>query len=129
MAAAGASSGRQRVYDRLVWRNRVVGVLRLLVPLSGSLALAGLSVALYLNAIGGDFSIGSVSLDRDMLVIGAPRYSGRLANGGTYDVTAETARAQVNNLDRLDVTGGTAVLRHGNARQLCLGIEVVTADG
>jgi FAD/FMN-containing dehydrogenase len=25
--------------------------------------------------------------------------------------------------------GGTAVLRHGNARDLCLGLEVVTADG
>jgi FAD/FMN-containing dehydrogenase len=25
--------------------------------------------------------------------------------------------------------GGTAVLRHGNARELCLGLEVVTADG
>lgn len=138
MAAAGASIERQRVYDRLVWRNRTVGLLRLVVPLAGAVALAGLSVALYLNSIAGDFSIGNVSLDRDTLVIASPRYSGLLENGGTYEVAAATARAQVSNLERLNVTDGTAVLRRpdgvvldgkANTAILDSGTQVVTVTG
>jgi lipopolysaccharide export system protein LptC len=111
MAAASASAGRQRVYERLVWRNRLVGLLRLLVPVSGALALGVLGVALYASTIAGDFSIGTTSVDRDTLVIAEPRYSGLLDNGSTYQVGAAAARAVMSALDMLNVTDGTAVLK------------------
>lgn len=118
MSAAGASIGRGRVYDRLVWRNRTVGVLRLFVPIAGLAALGVLGVALYFNSIGSDFSVGRISLDRDTLVVAEPRYSGLLANGSTYQVGADVARAAMAHLDQLDVEGGRAVLTRPDGVEL-----------
>lgn len=94
---------RQALYRGLEWRNRVVGVLRYLVPAAG-LALAGIfALQLYIGGLARDFSIGGVRIDRDNLVVGTPRYSGATRDGGRYEVVAETARVAISDAETVEM--------------------------
>ncbi|WP_108398407.1 hypothetical protein [Devosia submarina] len=84
---------RSLIYRRLEARNRLVGVLRIAVPLSGLLILGVLLVQIYLSGMGDSFSIGRVEVTPDNISVEAPEYAGILSNGTTYRVSAATARA------------------------------------
>ena len=88
-----APAATRHSYQRLVRRNRTVNVLRLVVPLVGALVLGGLMAQIYLASLTGRFGIDRLSITPDSVAIDAPEYVGALADGSTYRVRAETARA------------------------------------
>ena len=88
-----SAKDRQAIYDRLTTRNRLIGVLRIGVPLLGLVILAGLVVQIYVSSLGDRFSIGRIAVSADNISVDAPQYSGILSNGTTYSVTATNARA------------------------------------
>ena len=91
--ATHAHQDRQAIYRRLQSRNRVVGVLRIGVPLLGLVILVALLIQIYVSSLGDSFSIGQVSVTPDNISVEAPEYSGILGNGTTYSVSAATAKA------------------------------------
>lgn len=95
---------RQALYRRLARRNRIVGALRLALPLFGLVVLLLLSRQIYLSSIGGRFGIGQISVTPDSVAVDAPEYAGLLEDGSSYRVWASLARAATARTDLIDLT-------------------------
>lgn len=93
MAAIAQSPGPSiGVYRALERRNRVIGVLRLVVPLLGLLVLGALGIQMIIGTVlTRDFAIGRVTIERNRLQVEMPRYAGLLADGTGYEVSAASA--------------------------------------
>lgn len=113
MAAAGHS-----LYRRLERRNRVVGVLRLLVPLGGAAVLAALGVQLLLASFTGRFGVERITITPEAITVEAPEYAGVLEDGSHYRVVAETARAATSRTDLIDLINAQVVLNRIDGVQL-----------
>ncbi|MCB9992714.1 MAG: hypothetical protein H6873_03540 [Hyphomicrobiaceae bacterium] len=102
-----SAAARGRLYARLLWRNRVVGVLRWAVPLAGIVVAGFLIVSIILANIAKEYGIQGLRIEDDKIVIDTPEYSGVMGDGTTYNVVAEAARIQVNNTDVIDLETAT----------------------
>ena len=102
-AAAGGYENRSALYRRLMRRNRVVGLLRLVVPAGGVLLALLFGVQIYIGGLARDFSVGGISIDRDNLVVATPRYNGVTADGGRYAVVADTARVAIADAELIEL--------------------------
>lgn len=106
---AGAAA-HLRVHRRLDRRNRVVSVLRLLIPAMGGIVLAGLMVQIYLASFTGRFGVGRIEVTPEAVIVDAPEYAGLLEDGSVYRVWAGTARAAVERTDLIDLSGAHLVV-------------------
>lgn len=101
VAGAGGAAQRKALYDRLAWRNRLVYVLRWLVPLFAVIGLGVFAGKLVLASFGGTASGARVSIDRGALVIDKPHYQGVTADGTRYTVDAAEGSAALASPDVL----------------------------
>ena len=137
-APAGSSIDRKALYRRLVWRNRVVAALRLLLPLLG-LGLLGLVILqMQLAGLGSEFGIGNVSVSGDRVAVETPHYEGILRDGTEYEVSAATASASTEALHiieltdsviRLQLKGGNRMTVKSAAAQLDTTTQQLFAEG
>lgn len=104
------AAARLAIYQRLTIRNRVVGVLRIAVPLAGVAILLILLAQIYVSSLGDRFSIGRISVSRDSISVEAPQYSGILSNGTTYAVTAERAQAAPGTTNLINLTDASLTM-------------------
>jgi hypothetical protein len=112
MSAQPDTANRLRTYQRLTLRNRVVGVLRLAVPLLGIVVLVLLVGQIYLSSLGSRFGVGQISVTRERVSIDAPQYSGVLDDGSIYRVSATSAEAALDATDVMDLsTASLSVVR------------------
>ncbi len=123
-----AATAPRRMYDRLGRRNRIVAILRLGVPLLGSIVLAGLLVQIYVSSFTGRFNIEQISVTPDAIVIEAPEYVGTLSDGSSYRVWAETARARVEQSNLVDLSNAILVLNRIDGVQLTMEAEEAQLD-
>lgn len=107
MSAYADTAERLKTYQRLTLRNRVVGVLRIAVPILGLVALVGLVGQIYLSSLGARFGIGHVSVTRESVLVDAPQYAGVLRNGSAYRVSATSAEAAIASPDLIDLIDAT----------------------
>lgn len=115
---APAATGQ--IYRRLVRRNQAVNVLRFGVPLMGALVLGGLMAQIYMASLTGRFGIDQISITPDSVAIEAPEYVGSLADGSTYRVWAETARATAERGDLIDLMQARLVINRIDGVQLVM---------
>lgn len=94
---------RHALYRRFARRNRLVGVLRAVVPAAGLLLLAAPFGGMLVSAFAPGFSIEGLRLENDTLVIEAPRFEGTLPGGDAYYMTAKRAESRVGDLDTIDL--------------------------
>ena len=123
-----AATAPRRMYDRLGRRNRIVAILRLGVPLLGSVVLAGLLVQIYISSFIGRFNIEQISVTPDAVVIDAPEYVGTLTDGSSYRVWAETARARMEQSNLVDLSNAMLVLNRIDGVQLTMEAEEAQLD-
>jgi len=100
-ASSDPSDRRARAYRRFARRNRLIGWLRIGVPMFGALVLAVLLAEIFIANMARDFGISGVRIARDELVIDTPEYSGVMANGTLYTVVAEAASTAIGGADVL----------------------------
>ena len=107
MTTARAETSEQRlsIYRGLVARNRLISLLRLALPVAGLAAFGWFAVHILLASLGGAFSIGSISFSGGSVIVDTPSYSGIMANGNVYKVSAEAANTPVTDLDETGVAG------------------------
>jgi hypothetical protein len=106
MAANANTAGENaQLHAQLQTRNRIVGVLRIVVPVLGAALLFYLLAQIALSRLGGDFDVGPVRFDRSNLVFDDPRYHGVTADGMTYSVQAESATTPIGSSDAVQLTG------------------------
>lgn len=115
-----APAGTVLTYQRLTRRNQRVGLLRMLVPLAGALVLGALIGQIYLASQGSRFGIGQLTITPEAVAIDAPEYVGTLADGSSYRVWAETARATIERSDLIDLFNATLVIDRKDGVQLTL---------
>ena len=84
---------RLATYQRLAARNRLVGILRIGVPLLGAITLAVLIGQIYISSLGSRFGIGRIAVTPDRISVDAPEYSGVMEDGTSYRIWATGAEA------------------------------------
>jgi len=111
--ASQADSTRnvKALYGRFERRNRIVGFLRLAVPLSGILLAAGLIIQIVLSNWANDFGLNAISFDRNQVIVGGPRYSGLMSDGTRYEIVAKEARTQLKATDVINLKTATITIR------------------
>jgi hypothetical protein len=114
LASAQDAEQRGRIYSGLVQRNRVVSILRIAMPVLGTLVLAGLLLQIVLASLLNQFGISNISIDRDNLVVETPAYSSMTADGTMYTVASEDARASLGDTDLLHLTGSQLTVTKPN---------------
>lgn len=115
---AHPASTRPPIFSRLRRRNRIVGLLRLAVPVVGVVLLVGLVGQIILANIGARFGIGQVTISPDAITIDAPEYAGVMADGSSYRVWAASAQAPLARTDLLDLTDGVIVVNRADGVEL-----------
>lgn len=105
LAQSGTADQRDRIFSTLRARNRFVGALRFAVPVVGVIAFGGLMLQLFLASLGEDFGFSNISIDRNNLVVDTPSYNSMGADGSSYHVQAESARAALDRTDVIELTG------------------------
>lgn len=106
--AISDSADRGRLFRRLNRRNRLVALLRIIVPICGLVLCAVLVGYVYLANVVQDFGAKGIAIDRDKLVIATPRYEGVTSDGTRYLVTAESASSKLSDPELLSL--GKAIL-------------------
>jgi hypothetical protein len=104
-----ADAPRQSIYARLLLRNRLVGTLRVVVPALAAAVLVYLLAVLGLGMIGQQLSVASISIDRDQLMVEAPRLSVTGDDGSVYEASAREARISAKAADTIDLRAARLV--------------------
>jgi len=100
-----------KLYARFERRNRIIGFLRLAVPLSGIVLAAGLIGQIVLANMAKDYGLNAIRIDRGQVVVDTPRYSGVMSNGTSYEIVAKVARARINSTDIINLEDATITIR------------------
>jgi lipopolysaccharide export system protein LptC len=110
-------AGRVDTYDQradilgsILLRNRVVGVLRVLVPAIGIGAFLLLVSQIYVVGLARQYGVAGIRIDRGNLVVEAPQYAGSGTNGTRYLATAREARTPLAGGSDIDMTDATLEL-------------------
>lgn len=101
IARADTAELRLGLYRGLMRRNRVVGGLRILVPVLGAGLFAALIAQIYLGGLARDFSVAGIGIDREHLVVEGPSFNGRTEDGTIYRITAQSARLAIADAERI----------------------------
>ncbi len=117
-ALADSAKNAEKLYHKLERRNRIVGFLRIAVPLSGVLLAAGLIVQIVLSNWAEDFALKSIRFDHNQVIVDGPRYSGVMSNGTSYEIVAKAARARVNTTDIINLETATITIREKSGYEM-----------
>lgn len=101
---------RSRLYGRLMRRNRVVGLLRWLVPTAGAALLLVLVVTFLIDSIGQRFGFSNIRIDRDKLVVETPKLSSVDDDGTLYALSARAAKVASSEASMVDLEGSEFVI-------------------
>lgn len=99
--AAPIDTRRARLYRALTRRNRVVGALRILLPVVGLVGLVGVAGAIVLDHLSSRFSISGIKIDRENLVVDTPELSSTLHDGTTVSLSAQSAHILATDSDKV----------------------------
>jgi lipopolysaccharide export system protein LptC len=107
---AESDERRHARYNGLRLRNRLIGILRIGVPLLGILVFLIFAAQIFLASLGNQFGIGKVSFSGDTVTVDTPTYSGVMANGDVYRISAEAAETTVTDLNVINLKNALLVL-------------------
>lgn len=109
---------RQRIYKSLRRRNLAISVLRFGVPLFGVVVFVALITQIVISNLARDFGISGVRIERDVLVIDAPQYSGITSNGTRYAIAATAASTPVGSTELITLTNAKLQLTRADNYQI-----------
>jgi lipopolysaccharide export system protein LptC len=112
-----ATAGRVDTYDQradilgsILTRNRVVAVLRVVVPAIGLAAFLLLVSQIYVVGLARQYGVAGIRIDRGSVVVEAPQYAGTGSDGSRYLATAREARTALAGGSDIDMTDATLEL-------------------
>lgn len=103
MAELAAPSHFEQLFARVERRRRLVKLLRWIIPAVGSVIFLALTVPLLIDSLLPTAQFEGIRLEQDKLVVDAPRATGVLSDGGTYEMTAKSATTKIINQDMIDL--------------------------
>lgn len=117
IALTDSAAKRRRIYGQFTRRNRMVSLLRILVPGAGVAVFAVLAGAVVIANFAENFSIGRVRLQDDRMVVDTPSYTGVTSDGTNYRVAALSAEASLTATDAVSLNGATVVIDSADGTQ------------
>jgi len=128
LARTDSFDERSAILSRLATRNRVISVLRLIVPAAGAAALLVLVVQIYVANMLRQYGISGVRIDRGALVVDAPQYSAVGSDGARYNASARAAHAAIGDPKMITMDDVTLELSRPKGSTLHLAAETAVAD-
>lgn len=128
MATMAGAARSHAILTQLAWRNRIVDLLRIAVPLTGALVFAVLVGQIMLAGLLRSYGVAGLHIDRGNLVVEAPRYSGLGSDGSRYLVTAAEARTGIGQTNLVDMTDVRLNLGRPGKAELHATAATATAD-
>jgi hypothetical protein len=125
MTSHAHSADRLTIYRSLERRNRVVDVLRWLVPAAGVLALASLVIQIVVSSQLGRFDFESIRVAPESVTLEAPEYAGILEDGSRYRVTSQSAATRAGEPERIDLTEAALTIE----RPTGVVMDITAAEG
>jgi lipopolysaccharide export system protein LptC len=119
---------RSEILQRLISRNRVIGVLRILVPAAGVAAFVVLAAEIYVTNTLRQFGVSGIRIDRGALVVDAPQYSAVGASGAHYTASAKEARAPIANTRLIAMDAAVLTLEQPGHPTMHLTAPIANAD-
>ena len=101
--AATPDPERERLYAALMRRNRLVGTLRIALPVAGAIVLVVVLAGIVLDNLREQFGFASIRIDRDNLVVETPKVTAVGDDGTLYAATAEMAKVRLGSTDLIDM--------------------------
>ena len=114
VARTETAEQRLSIYEGLSAHNRRIAVLRVGIPALGLVVFLLLIGQIYIANLSRDLGFGGMSIDRTMAMVQAPRYSGVMADGTAYNVTAGEARASLSATDKIELADTTIVFTNAD---------------
>lgn len=103
-AAVTPDLARAQLHAALTRRNRIVGVLRIALPVVGAIVLAMVLGGIVLDNLREQFGFASIRIDRDNLMVASPRVTAVGDDGTLYSATAAMAKGRLGSVDLVDMT-------------------------
>ncbi len=110
-AAVTPEQARAQLYAALARRNRLVGVLRIALPVAGAIVLAVVLGSIVLDNLREQFGFASIRVDRDNLIVDSPRVTAVGDDGTLYSATAVMAKARLGTMDLIDMTDAVFAMK------------------
>jgi hypothetical protein len=112
VSTARAETAEQRLatYRGLVFRNRLINVLRIALPVLGLIAFGYFAIHILLASLNG-FTIGKIHFSGATVIVDTPSYSGVMQDGNLYKVSAEAADSAVTNLEVINLKNAELTLK------------------
>ncbi|MGN6102969.1 MAG: hypothetical protein ACTHOR_17660 [Devosia sp.] len=109
-ARAETAEQRHAIYRGLAVRNRLIGILRIGLPLLAVLVLVAFFVQIFIASFVNQFGVAQVSFNGDTVEVDTPTYSGVTSDGDVYKISAEGASTAVTSLNIIDLRNGELVV-------------------
>jgi len=119
---------RVAILSGLLWRNRLVGVLRVAVPALGVAAFLVLMGQMWLTSLARQYGVSGIRIDRGQLVVETPQYSETGDDGSRYLVTAEAARTPLDNPNSIAMTSPDLLFERPGKAPFHAVAETATVD-
>lgn len=103
LAHTDSLDDRTDLLHRLLVRNRIVGILRVAVPVIGVVALLALVGQIWLAGLARQYGVAGLRVDRGHLIVETPQYSGTGAEGSHYLVSAKQAQAPLDHPEQIEM--------------------------
>ncbi|MCF4097244.1 hypothetical protein [Maritalea mediterranea] len=118
MTNLAAAPSFEQQFARVQRRRRVVKLLRLAIPGFGGMIFLALMVPLVIGNFLPTAQFEGIRLEEDNLVVDAPRATGTLSDGSTYEITAKSASTKIVNQDIIDLIDLTARIEFTDGENL-----------
>jgi lipopolysaccharide export system protein LptC len=128
LARTDSFDERSAILSRLTTRNRIVSVLRIIVPAAGAAALLVLVAQIYVANTLRQYGISGIRIDRGALVMDAPQYSAVGSDGSRYNATARDAHAAIGDPKMITMDEVSLELARAKGNTLRLTAETAVAD-
>ena len=128
LARTDSFDERSAILSRLTTRNRVVSVLRIIVPAAGATALLVLVGQIYVANMLRQYGISGIRVDRGALVVDAPKYSAMGSDGSQYNATAREAHAAIGDPKMITMDDVSLEINRPKGSTLHLTAETAIAD-
>ena len=128
LARTDTLAARSAVLQSLTSRNRVIAVLRLLVPAAGVVAFLVLAAEIYVTNTLRQYGVAGIRIDRGALVVDAPQYSATGANGAHYTARAKLARSPIGDTHMIAMESAELSLQRPGHPTMQLSAPLANAD-
>ena len=127
-AASAATADSTGTFARLARRNRMVALLRLLVPAGGLLIALLIGGLIALDALRNQFGIAQLHIDRDRMVVDTPELASMLPDGTVLTLSAGAASASLLSTDQIALASPRLAMTSPNTPTMSAEAETAELD-